>query len=409
MSLLDIIYEKAGECASRVISKIKYADFDLLIISESETPYEIGMINVTQMCKLGGREFKYWHANEASKNFIDYLEPLYGRSHLLTRLNGTKRLSGTYAHKDIVPHVAMWLSTIFAHKVSMIINAKMIEENMAKDKKISDLNAKLEEFLNVSRTTHDCFLQVNDKLTSTTDALINTNNTLDMTCKRLALTETSFDLAIDTIIKNEDKLTSIENKMDKLVQGGDLETKIDMISGILEENDQKIHHLHEDLLLVLKDRAIPPSTPSKAGCFTVIRLDDTAIATHYITCCQYGTFRAAHKKNPGDIIYQIECTNPKYLLNRLKETKLPNVERGKINTFTMVPEVESIFIKTIEGLNDANTSTSSEETVLTITYTEATLNQYTVKELKGICSQLGIKGYSDKRKQLLIKHILTEQ
>jgi hypothetical protein len=40
----------------------------------------------------------------------------------------SNELRGTYAHPDLVPHIASWASAEFALKVSKIVNAHLVRE-----------------------------------------------------------------------------------------------------------------------------------------------------------------------------------------------------------------------------------------------------------------------------------------
>jgi len=40
----------------------------------------------------------------------------------------TRLISGTYCHPDLVPHIACWISEVFAFKVSKIINNYMVQD-----------------------------------------------------------------------------------------------------------------------------------------------------------------------------------------------------------------------------------------------------------------------------------------
>ena len=86
---------------------------------------ENGYINVTKLCKDGGKEFFNWKANKISEIFLDEVSSNLQicKNDILTSIPGcNKPLCGTYAHPDLVPHIASWISPKFAVKVSSILS-----------------------------------------------------------------------------------------------------------------------------------------------------------------------------------------------------------------------------------------------------------------------------------------------
>ena len=54
---------------------------------------------------------------------------------LINVKGGDKKLqmvTGTYAHPDLVPHIASWVSPSFAIKVSRIVNEYLVKEEKEK-------------------------------------------------------------------------------------------------------------------------------------------------------------------------------------------------------------------------------------------------------------------------------------
>ncbi len=124
----------------------QYGDFK--VIMDKSTGY----INATQLCgqatsKDGERKlFKNWVQNKSSTSLTDEVSKLAGipSGSLLVVLNKISEiLKGTYAHPDLIPHIAAWASPVFAVKVSKIVNAQLVREYRetirAKDTKIDDL------------------------------------------------------------------------------------------------------------------------------------------------------------------------------------------------------------------------------------------------------------------------------
>ncbi|AAR83571.1 transcriptional regulator [Canarypox virus] len=99
---------------------------------------ENGFVNATKLCKLGGRNLKHWLENKQSKELVKELETIdkvwkvkspgrnSGRVILevgtISKGKHQYEVAGSYVHPDLIPHIASWISPLFAVKVSKIIN-----------------------------------------------------------------------------------------------------------------------------------------------------------------------------------------------------------------------------------------------------------------------------------------------
>ena len=93
---------------------------------------DCGFINASRLCDNGGKELKYWYANQGSKDLLQCLAAKLGESSidcvvirkLVKTFNQTeieKVISGTYYHPLIIPHIACWISPEYALRVSEIV------------------------------------------------------------------------------------------------------------------------------------------------------------------------------------------------------------------------------------------------------------------------------------------------
>jgi hypothetical protein len=130
----------------------QYGNFKVIIDTSN------GYINVTHLCGLAvnrngnKKEFRAW---KLVTNHIEFLEEFaLSVSRLTDELliiptNLPNYLRGTYAHPDLVPHIATWASPKFAVKVSRIVNAHLVREYQdsirVKDQTIDRLEAKVDE------------------------------------------------------------------------------------------------------------------------------------------------------------------------------------------------------------------------------------------------------------------------
>jgi hypothetical protein len=108
------------ETINEKYSTAKYGDFNVLIDMTN------GYINATKLCKNGGKQFCHWLENKGSKELIKEFENVENSSKIVIYQvrNGIKfnNINGTYVHPDLIPHIASWISSKFACKVSKIIN-----------------------------------------------------------------------------------------------------------------------------------------------------------------------------------------------------------------------------------------------------------------------------------------------
>jgi hypothetical protein len=117
-----------------------------------------GYINASKLCIDGGKQFYHWKESKAAKELLNTLQRFtfnqafddestqepwsiahYAPVSQITRLVQTfnasdedKIISGTYVHPLIIPHIACWVSPMFALKAASIINFFIVEEYKAK-------------------------------------------------------------------------------------------------------------------------------------------------------------------------------------------------------------------------------------------------------------------------------------
>lgn len=97
---------------------------------------EDGYINATQLCKAGGKEFKKWHRNDKTKEFLETLSTREKISvYMEEKESGTFRTNplkylidikvdgdnddrGTWVHPQVAIHISYWISSEFAVNVT---------------------------------------------------------------------------------------------------------------------------------------------------------------------------------------------------------------------------------------------------------------------------------------------------
>ena len=148
-----------------------------------------GHVNATKLCRLGGKKFKDWVRLKSSHHLIEALEQdmalqntqdnskisnftlADGLEHICStpsptcikfiesnRTETDRLISGTYCHPLLIPHIACWVSPIFALQVSKIVNYYMEEEWRTKLQASEQSAAQLLQSFQLSQ----CYL--NDKI-----------------------------------------------------------------------------------------------------------------------------------------------------------------------------------------------------------------------------------------------------
>ena len=81
---------------------------------------EDGYINITNLCKAGGKHFKNWNQNEKTKRFLEVLSSTAGipTVELLKQEQGGNRERHTWAHPQVAINIAQWISPEFDVLVS---------------------------------------------------------------------------------------------------------------------------------------------------------------------------------------------------------------------------------------------------------------------------------------------------
>lgn len=114
--------------------KALYGDFVVIMIKSDD--YRNGYINATKLCADGHKPLSNWMRLQSSlrlmSDFEQFFRPSfqnvgnYSIKHVVITSNRNERdcmISGTYFHSDVIVHIASWVSTHFAFKVSRIVNS----------------------------------------------------------------------------------------------------------------------------------------------------------------------------------------------------------------------------------------------------------------------------------------------
>ena len=85
---------------------------------------ENGYINITKLCKAGGKQFNGWNRLDKTKEFLNILSCELGIqiSELIKYKKGNIKERSTWAHSHVATNIAMWISPEFSVKVSIWID-----------------------------------------------------------------------------------------------------------------------------------------------------------------------------------------------------------------------------------------------------------------------------------------------
>jgi hypothetical protein len=114
----------------------KYGDFKVIIMKEN------GYINATHLVHLASKNKKLndWSRGKSSQELINEIKSSTENpaDDLLIPITGGKitEIRGTYAHPDLIPHIASWASPTFAVRVSKIVNKYFIKKALKEKEKL---------------------------------------------------------------------------------------------------------------------------------------------------------------------------------------------------------------------------------------------------------------------------------
>ena len=121
---------------NKQLNKTKYKDVPEEIVKKDiqslrlkddyqlEYREEDGFINITNLCKAGGKQFKHWNSIDKTKRFLEVLSTAVGipTSELIKVGSGSKYENDTknltWAHPQVAINIAQWISSEFDVLVS---------------------------------------------------------------------------------------------------------------------------------------------------------------------------------------------------------------------------------------------------------------------------------------------------
>jgi len=155
-----------------------------LVLNNTEVVYrkEDGFINVSNLCKAGGKEFKAWNKNDKTKRFLEVLSSSVRilTDNLIKYESGSNNERATWAHPQVAINIAQWISPKFDVQVS-----KWIYELCVTGSVSLDTEKTTQEIDNILKEKYEQQLQELNKLEETQDKYIKEINFLKESENRL--------------------------------------------------------------------------------------------------------------------------------------------------------------------------------------------------------------------------------
>ena len=163
------IYKKDHETITEIVKKNEnpksFKLFKPLILNDITIIIrEDGYINLTQLCKAGGKEFKHWKENKNCEAFLHALSSSVGipTDDLIKYETGSNENRATWGHRLVAIEISRWISHEFGVKIirwtdEILITGKVELDNEKSNKELENLYqekiTKLQNRLNNYETT----------------------------------------------------------------------------------------------------------------------------------------------------------------------------------------------------------------------------------------------------------------
>ncbi len=318
---------------------------DLKVIINIKTGY----INATHLCGLannnnGNRKELYnWKKSDIAEAIMDEVGSALpnGRSELLRVVNGGSgkmlEIRGTYAHPDLIPHIASWASPKFAVKVSKIVNAQLLrdykESIRIKDQTIDRLENTIADIKHqnneIIRQNIDQSRQIADQSRQIAELLGYAKDT-----------KYTLDVALDELIETKADVEVSQIMTDELIKDqARAEAKIDIISEKLEiAVDRRVPrdpvNRRNEALAIMKK----PGTNE----YKVSRCQHRCVRASISNSCEYGY---------TEMVYYKEDPNAVNIWNRAKKNMPPDVGVVRRAFQITAPDCDRLieFVRSVEN------------------------------------------------------------
>jgi hypothetical protein len=348
-----------------------YGEFKVLMMREN------GYINVTKLCTDGGKEFFKWKENKSSELFLEEVSSILRIQRtdlLITVKGGDKKLqvvTGTYAHPDLVPHIASWVSPSFAVKVSRIVNEYLVREEKVRCARLEAKNIDLAKMFEESeRKAEEHRLKMDEEYRKAEEERRKAEEErrkaeerYQEMCKKYGFQEDKLDFTTKTLLATKETLEATEEKMDVANE------LIEVANERLEINNENQAKMMEKLGIA-KEIVVPKEqNKDYHEMFTLLKRtdyedDDEDSYEYYAICGQIKyvkTTRSRKMRQDGMVeVLSFEYTpNTKNILHRMKEQlsgsircRGNNIDRiGRVSERRLIRLIREIEMERVEIMN----------------------------------------------------------
>ena len=336
MTLNQIIFEHIDD----KYAYGKYGDFKVIMMTKNR------YINATKLCKEYNKEFKHWKENKSNQELIievekeifsaDGIPTVENKSFIIINGGKNQLIKGTYVHELLIPHIASWISSKFAIKVSKIINSyisnEYINEIRDKNNKICNLEEKLNIIIEDNKETKI----INDKLLKSNEELLKQSKKAEKQNRKL---EQKLDEANDNLTDIKDELC---------------------------DSNKKLNYACKKLDVAVEDRVPKTEEYDKLESIAILKcIKKKALFRYYCIRGQlYHVNKRIKKKTIEEKYEEIiridDVTHSVNLWNRLKEKLRKKVEYCG-NEMNLIDINENDFIDTIKNVYDKRKEIIIEE------------------------------------------------
>jgi hypothetical protein len=299
-----------------------YGEFKVMIMKEN------GYINVTKLCKSGGKEFKSWRRLEMANNFLNEVSSVVQicTTDLLIAVKGGDKnlqmVTGTYSHPSIVNYIASWVSASFAVKTGFIVAAYFSREEKERCTRLEiEKTDLIQMFKESERKREESERKADEERRKAEERY-------QEMCKRYGFQEEKLDATNEklsevktTLCETKEKLDATEEKLDVTNEN------LDQVKITLDVANVRLEHV-EEKLGIAKEIVVPKEQNNEYHeMFTLLKrrkFDPETDWEYYAICGQtkyVKTTRTRKMRTDGMVeVLSFEYTpNTKNILHRVKE------------------------------------------------------------------------------------------
>jgi uncharacterized coiled-coil protein SlyX len=298
-----------------------YGEFKVMIMKEN------GYINITKLCKSGGKEFFSWKRLDIADKFLDDVSSALQicRAGLLITINSGNTdtlIRGTYSHPYIVQYIASWVSASFAIKTGFIVASYFSREEKERCARLEAEKTDLIQMFKESERKREESERKADEERRKAD------ERYQEMCKRYGFQEEKLDITNEklsevktTLCETKEKLDATEEKLDVTNEN------LDQVKITLDVTNEKLEHVQEKLGIA-KEIVVPKEQNIEYHeMFTLLKrrqFDPESEWEYYAICGQtkyVKTTRTRKMRTDGMVeVLSFEYTpNTKNILHRVKE------------------------------------------------------------------------------------------